>query len=89
MGQRVPAKVTALPARGEMFLDARGTERALRVSWHPEVGLVVLSLWRENRCVGTFRLEAGEVPGLINALVTGLAAAASDGRSRPPVRDVG
>ena len=81
-------KVTALPTRGEIFLDARGSERALRVSWHPEVGLVVLSLWREDRCVGTFRLPAVEVPALVNALVTGLAEAAADGRSRPGDREV-
>ena len=85
-----PVNVTALPARGEIFLDQRGTERALRVSWHPGVGLVVLSLWREDRCVGTFRLEAAEVPALINALVTGLAgAAAVHASSRPAGREVG
>ena len=91
MGQRITTKVTALPARGEVFCDQRGTERALRVSWHSEVGLVVLSLWREDRCVGTFRLEAEEVPALVNALVTGLApaAAAADGQPRPSVRDAG
>jgi len=84
--------VSALPGRretfrSEMFPDTRGTERALRVSWHPEAGLVVLSLWREDRCVGTFRLEADEVPALVNTLVTGLAAAAADGWSRPADRD--
>ena len=86
--------VSALPARvetfrSEMFPDTRGTERALRVSWHPEAGLVVLSLWREDRCVGTFRLEAGEVPALVNTLVTGLAAASADGWSRLADRDAG
>ena len=55
----------------------------------PRRGLVVLSLWREDRCVGTFRLEAEEVPALVNALVTGLAAAAADGQFRPASRDVG
>ena len=82
MGQRITPKVAALPARGEMFVNQRGTERALRVSWHPEAGLVVLSLWREYRCVGTFRLAAEEVPALVNALVTGLAKAVSDGQAR-------
>ena len=86
MGQRITTKVTALPARGEVFCDQRGTERALRVSWHSEVGLVVLSLWREDRCVGTFRLEAEEVPALVNALVTGLATAASAAATDGPPR---
>ena len=89
MGQRVRRRLTALPARGEVFADQRGTDRALRVSWHSELGLVVLSVWREDRCVATFRLEAEEVPALVNALVTGLAAAAANGQFRPASRDVG
>ena len=43
----VPA-VRPLPETGSIFLDARGTDRALRVTWHHESGLVVLSLCREN-----------------------------------------
>ena len=35
--------------RGRVFLDARGGDRALRVSWHHEAGVVVLSLWRGER----------------------------------------
>ena len=83
------ARISMLPARGEVFADQRGTERALRVSWHPEVGLVVLSLWRENRCVGTFRLEPDEVPALVDALVTGRSEAAGDSGSSTAERDVG
>lgn len=37
-----------------MFLDERG--QALRVSWHAEAGIVVLSIWRADHCVGTVRL---------------------------------
>ena len=83
------ARISMLPARGEVFADQRGTERALRVSWHPEVSLVVLSLWRENRCVGTFRLEPDEVPALVTALVTGLTEVAGKDRSNPATRDAG
>ena len=61
-----------LPAVGSIFLDARGGERALRVSWHSEADLVVISLWRENVCSGTFRLGVDEVPALIDMLRTGL-----------------
>lgn len=63
----------ALPARGEVFIDSRSSDRAMRVSWHAEVGLVVLSLWREDRCTATFRLPVAEVPALVHALVEGLA----------------
>ena len=37
---------------GEVFLDARGADRALRVSWHGEADVVVLSLWRGGACTG-------------------------------------
>ena len=61
-----------LPAAGEIFLDARGGDRALRVSWHHESDLVVLSLWRDNVCTGSFRLTVDEVPELIDLLRSGL-----------------
>jgi hypothetical protein len=50
------ATARPLPATGEIFLDARGADRALRVSWHYDTDLVVLSLWRDNVCTGSFRL---------------------------------
>jgi hypothetical protein len=56
------------------LLDARGSDRALRVSWHHDAGVVVLSLWRADTCTGTFRLLAEDVPGLLAALSSGLAA---------------
>ncbi len=65
-------RVAVLPAAGEVFLDARGSDRALRVSWHGESDLVVLSLWHGGTCVGSFRLPADEVPDLIAALREGL-----------------
>ena len=66
------ANARPLPQAGSIFLDVRGGDRALRVSWHTEAGLVVLSLWRENVCSGTFRLSIDEVPDLIDVLREGL-----------------
>ena len=69
------AGVLPLPTHGGVFLDDRGDERSLRVSWHPEEGpdgMVVLSLWRADVCVATFRLESTEVPSLIRALQAGV-----------------
>ena len=60
------ATARPLPETGSIFLDARGGDRALRVSWHHESGLVVLSLWRDNVCAGSFRLAVDEVPELID-----------------------
>ncbi len=70
-----------LPALGSIFLDARGSDRALRVSWHSEADLVVLSLWRDNLCVGSFRLSIEEVPELIEMLRAGLDRAYDGARS--------
>ena len=67
------AQPRPLPRTGAVFLDPRGEDRSLRVSWHPEADVVVLSLWRDNLCAGTFRLAVDEVPDLIDLLRTGLA----------------
>jgi hypothetical protein len=64
--------VTPLPTSGEVFLDARGSGRALRVSWHSEADVVVLSLWHGGTCTGSFRLPVQDVPDLIDALREGL-----------------
>ena len=63
---------TPLPRTGAIYLDARNGGRALRVSWHHESGLVVLSLWRDNVCAATFQLTVDEVPDLIDMLRRGL-----------------
>ena len=67
-------EVTPLPPRGAVFEDVRDGGRGLRVSWHHELGCVVLSNWQDDRCVSTARLPVAEVPRLIQVLVAGLAA---------------
>jgi hypothetical protein len=71
--ENVRVSPTWLPSGGEIFLDDRGPHRTLRVSWHREQGLVVLSLWRGGLCTGTFRLPAELVPDLVEVLRGGLA----------------
>ena len=61
-----------LPETGAIYLDARGGDRVLRVSWHAEADCVVLSLWRDNVCAGSFRLAVDDVPDFIETLRTGL-----------------
>jgi hypothetical protein len=61
--------VTPLPAKGGVHVDPRGGGRALRVSAHPELGLVTISIWRDDRCVATHRVPTADVPGLV-ALLT-------------------
>jgi len=59
-------------SRGDVFLDARGHGRAMRLSWHPEADIVVLSLWREETCAGTFRMPHEDVAAFVDALIDGL-----------------
>jgi hypothetical protein len=64
--------VRPIPRLGGVVSDARGGGRTLRVSWHGEDGLVVLSLWDGPRCTGTVRVAAADVPVLVEALQLGL-----------------
>lgn len=74
--------VTPLPSAGEVFIDARGGGRALRLSWHAEADVVVLSLWSGDTCTGTFRLPVEQVPDVIDALRAGLASSYAVARGR-------
>jgi hypothetical protein len=65
-------EVRPIPTLGGVVRDVRGAGRALRVSWHGEAGLVVLSLWDGPRCTGTVRIAASDVPTLLEALQIGL-----------------
>jgi hypothetical protein len=60
----------ALSSRRDLFLDERGT--GLRVSWHPERDLVVLSVWQDDSCVGTFRMSVQDIPRLSGLLAAAL-----------------
>jgi hypothetical protein len=69
---RLPAAApVAAPQQGDVFADARGGDRAMRVTWHSQEGVVVLSLWREAVCTGTFRIPAADLPALLRALTDG------------------
>ena len=65
--------VLPFPPRGRWAWDARGHERAVRVSPHPREGLINVSMWRDDICVGTVRLWPAEVAGLVTGLTEGLA----------------
>jgi hypothetical protein len=75
-----------VPPDAELFLDARGDARALRVRWHQDEDVVVLSMWRGGQCVSTFRLAVDEVPDLIASLRAGLARAYTEA-PRPELPD--
>ena len=65
------ATTPALPTQGEVFDDVRGEGRTLRVSWHGIDGVVVLSMWRQSECTGSFRLPVSDLPDLLRALTDG------------------
>ena len=66
MGEVTPLQPGGNPRRA-LFTDERGT--GLRVTWHAERGLVVLSLWRDDVCVGTFRMPVADAARLATFLV--------------------
>jgi hypothetical protein len=65
--------VLPFPSRAHWAWDARGHDRAVRVSPHPQENVVNLSVWREDLCVGTVRLGPADVAVLIAGLTDGLA----------------
>jgi hypothetical protein len=62
---------------GTWFADERGMERRLKVSWHPERRILVLSIWQGDTCATTFRLPVADVPRLVSSLVEALGQAAA------------
>ena len=67
----------AMPVHGHWAWDARGDGRAVRVSAHPESGLLNVSFWREDTCVGTARLRPDEAAALVAGLTDVLATLAA------------
>ncbi|MFI7214143.1 hypothetical protein [Micromonospora maritima] len=64
-------EVRPMPGFGDLFTDLRGEDRTLRVSYHPDRGAVVLSLWSGPRCRGSFRLAEADVERFL-ALLTAM-----------------
>ena len=69
------AESEAAYLRQEWFTDSRGDVRRMRVRWHPEKRLVVLSLWQSGYCTGTFRLPVDGAAAMISLLADSLAEA--------------
>jgi hypothetical protein len=77
--------VLSLPARGRWVWDARDKARAVRVATHGEAGLLNLSMWRDETCVGTVKLRPDEVADLVGALTDGLTRLAADRAPMAPI----
>lgn len=74
-----------MPASSAVFGDARGGDRTMRISHHPEQGLVVVSLWLGPMCRSSFRLPADQVDGLVAALAGAAEPASTEPTPAPPV----
>ncbi|MGH9138446.1 MAG: hypothetical protein ACRD0G_15615 [Acidimicrobiales bacterium] len=61
---------------GAWFVDSRTPVRRMRVSWHVERRLVVISFWQGDACTGTFRMPVADAARLIPVLSAALGAAA-------------
>jgi len=70
--------------RRQWFGDARDDGRRMEVSWHPDEGIVIVSLWHGSVCRATFRLPVDQAPALIQTLADALGDAVQAGPlSRP------
>ncbi|WP_214320026.1 hypothetical protein [Nonomuraea sediminis] len=81
------SEVVPLPSFGEVFFDARGQERCLRVTWHE--GTLVLSLWRGEMCTASFRMPMDDVGRLLDTLDDGFAEATGEQPAIPAEVDPG
>lgn len=61
-------EIFPMPTVGDVFTDVRGDDRRMRVSYHEDPGVVVVSLWADTVCRGTFRLAARDVTRLAAVL---------------------
>ncbi len=64
--------MSPLPAHGDIVVGQDVAGRVLRISGHPELDRVVLSIWQEGRCLATIRLAADDMPDVMRALTTAL-----------------
>ena len=70
--------VTPLPSHGTVFFDERDQGRSLRLSYHRDNAVFVISLWRFDLCLGTFRLPAEDAAAFVHELVQPLATQSSE-----------
>jgi hypothetical protein len=60
---------TPLPKQGDVFFDYRRPDRSLRLSRHPDAGVVVLSIWNGGVCQATFQLPGDQTAMFVEAFL--------------------
>lgn len=75
--------VPAVTRMGSWVLDRRGQGRGVRITRHPEMHSINLSIWRDSVCAGTVHLTPADAAEVVQALTVQLAELA---REAQPVR---
>lgn len=70
--RRRRGRLGAVHRRRILLEDARGADRHLRVTWHPEAGQFNVSTWHGDVCAGAVRVRAEDAPRLIALLAEGM-----------------
>jgi hypothetical protein len=60
--------LSPMPKVGGVFPDKRDNNRWLRVSWHEDMRMFVISTWHRDQCVSAFQLDAADAPALLEML---------------------
>ncbi|WP_231929408.1 hypothetical protein [Micromonospora inositola] len=81
-------EVRPMPSFGDLYGDLRGEDRTMRVSYHPDRGAVVLSLWSGTVCRGSFRMPADDV-GRFLTLLTEIQRSIAPPAAPQPTRPAG
>jgi hypothetical protein len=77
-------EVLPMPTVGDVFQDVRGDDRTMRVSYHQDRGVMVVSLWAGPVCRGSFRLAADEI-GRLAALLSDVVSQAGTPEDTPVI----
>jgi hypothetical protein len=68
-------KVAFMPRQGGWHVDPKRPGHYLRVSGHPEAGIVTLSVWRGEHCIVTHEIPTSDIPDVIGLLAKALVSA--------------
>lgn len=61
-------RLAPVPRIGDLFIDARGDGRSMRVSLHPDRAIAVVSLWSSSTCRASFQLPLEDAARLAELL---------------------
>jgi hypothetical protein len=64
--------VAGLTAKRVFLADVRGNDHYLRVTWHPETAVLVVSHWEGQVCVASTPVALVDASTLLDLLVTSM-----------------